>query len=281
MNASRRKANAVREKVPRILASRRQRTSQANGRSTIHLLGSTTKPLAGSERLTISSRQVPERLGGGRGGRSLVAAIGKEALDKRKQPACFFEQRQGATSILSAVRMNLGSQHEAKCVDDDVALALDFAAARPLAGTCPRHTPMDRYPNPLFCALDTLAVDDRNTGAGFLASQLAGLHVERMVEARLSAVPELKILVHRAPGRQILGQGAPLAAGGQDVENAVHHLAHVHRAFAPVVLGRRDQRLDQRLFRIRQIARLAQAGALVHPPVLDHPHRTPPSVPDR
>jgi hypothetical protein len=57
--ASRRKASAVRVRVSTSLASRRQRPSQANVRSTIQRLGSTTKPAAWSERLTISSSQAP------------------------------------------------------------------------------------------------------------------------------------------------------------------------------------------------------------------------------
>ena len=54
MEASLRKARALRLRFSQSLASRRQRFSQAMVRSTIQRLGSTTKPLIRSERLTIS-----------------------------------------------------------------------------------------------------------------------------------------------------------------------------------------------------------------------------------
>ena len=54
MEASLRKPSALRLRFSQSLASRRQRLSQAMERSTIQRLGSTTKPLARSDRLTIS-----------------------------------------------------------------------------------------------------------------------------------------------------------------------------------------------------------------------------------
>jgi len=54
MDASLRKASALRLRFSQSLANRRQRLSQAMVRSTIHRLGSATKPLTLSDRLTIS-----------------------------------------------------------------------------------------------------------------------------------------------------------------------------------------------------------------------------------
>jgi transposase len=54
MDASRRKARALWLRFSQSLASRRHRPSQPMVRSTIHRMGSTTKPLAWSDRLTIS-----------------------------------------------------------------------------------------------------------------------------------------------------------------------------------------------------------------------------------
>ena len=54
MEASFRKASAVRLRFSQSLANRRQRLSQAMVRSTIQRFGSTMKPLIRSERLTIS-----------------------------------------------------------------------------------------------------------------------------------------------------------------------------------------------------------------------------------
>ena len=54
MEASLRKASALRLRFSQSLANRRQRLSQAIVRSTIQRLGWTTKPLTRSDRLTIS-----------------------------------------------------------------------------------------------------------------------------------------------------------------------------------------------------------------------------------
>src|SRR5277367_1147866 len=56
MEASLRKARALRLRFSQSLASRRQRFNQAIVRSTIQRLGNGTNPLARSERLTISFR---------------------------------------------------------------------------------------------------------------------------------------------------------------------------------------------------------------------------------
>src|ERR1700760_4978308 len=53
-----RKASALWLRFSQSLASRRQRLSQAMERSTIQRLGSTTKPLAPSARLTISTTRL-------------------------------------------------------------------------------------------------------------------------------------------------------------------------------------------------------------------------------
>ena len=54
IEASLRKPSALRLRFSQSLASRRQRLSQAMERSTIQRLGSTTKPVTRSDRLTIS-----------------------------------------------------------------------------------------------------------------------------------------------------------------------------------------------------------------------------------
>ena len=55
MEARRKKASALRLRFSQSLASLRQRLSQAMVRSTIQRLGMTLKPLARSDRLTIST----------------------------------------------------------------------------------------------------------------------------------------------------------------------------------------------------------------------------------
>src|SRR6266851_8344932 len=68
MEASFRKARALRLRFSQSLASRRQRFNQANVRSTIQRLGNGTNPLARSERLTISVLRL---------GRTLSSAVWK------------------------------------------------------------------------------------------------------------------------------------------------------------------------------------------------------------
>ena len=64
-------------------------------------------------------------------------------------------------------------------------------------------------------------------------------------------------------GGRSLGRARHWQPGGQDVEDAVQHLAHVHRALAAAALGRRDEGLDQRPFPVGQVARVAQARTIV------------------
>src|SRR3954447_2813922 len=68
MEASLRKARALRLRFSQSLASRRQRINQAMVRSTIQRFGNGTNPLARSERLTISVLRL---------GRTLLSAVSK------------------------------------------------------------------------------------------------------------------------------------------------------------------------------------------------------------
>jgi hypothetical protein len=81
--------------------------------------------------------------------------------------------------------------------------------------------------------------------------------------------------MHGASGWQVLAKIAPLAAGAQNVHHAVDHLADIDAPFATAPLGRRDQRLDMRPFRIGQVARIAQLVAVVARAVLGSPHGAP------
>ena len=88
-------------------------------------------------------------------------------------------------------------------------------------------------------------------------------------------VPQAEVLVHRAARWQVLWDVPPLAAGARDVHYAVDRLAHVDAPHAAAALGRWDQRLDMRLLRIRQVARIAQLVAIVAGAVFDRPHTAP------
>jgi len=137
---------------------------------------------------------------------------------------------------------------------------------------------MDRSTPPFFGALDALAIDDGGRRAGRAAGAFAQLDVERVMDAQQCPVPvpQLEIIVQRRLGWEVLRQRPPLAPGGQQIEDRVQHLAHIDRALAPAALGRRDQRRDQGPLLVRQIAGIAQAGAIVGAAILSRPHGTPP-----
>ena len=85
---------------------------------------------------------------------------------------------------------------------------------------------------PFFRALDALAVDDGGGRARLARGGFAALHVERVMDAIERAVPapQIEVIVDRRARRQVLRDRAPLAAGAQDVHQAVDDLAHHHCA---------------------------------------------------
>ena len=127
---------------------------------------------------------------------------------------------------------------------------------------------------PLFRALHALAADDGDGRARLSPGEFAALHVERVVDPLQSAVPlpAAEIAMHRAAGRQVLRDRAPLTAGGEHVHDAVDDRALVDLASASAMLGRRDQRCDQHPFRVGQVARIAQVIAVVATAILNGPH---------
>ena len=90
---------------------------------------------------------------------------------------------------------------------------------------------------------------------------------------RAVPVPKIEIAEQGALRRQVLRYSPPLATRAENIKQAVENLAHVDLTPATAVLGRRDQRLDQRPFRIRQIARVAQTITTIFPAVRFRPHR--------
>src|SRR3982751_4212256 len=134
---------------------------------------------------------------------------------------------------------------------------------------------------PFFCALDALAIDDRSARAGVPPRQLPACHIERVVNAaeRAVVVPSVEVVVQGAARRQVLGDRGPLAARAQDIHETVGHLAQVDRPLVPAALGGRDQRGDQRPFRVGQVTWVAQLATVVATTVLIRPHQRLP--PDR
>jgi|SoimicMinimDraft_4_1059732.scaffolds.fasta_scaffold14566_2 hypothetical protein len=90
---------------------------------------------------------------------------------------------------------------------------------------------------------------------------------------RAVAIPPRKVVMQRAAGRKVFWNIAPLAAGAQDVHDAVHDRAHVGSPLAAAAFSGRNQRLDMRPFLIRQVTRISQVIAVVLRSVLVRPQR--------
>src|SRR5436190_3974841 len=71
-----------------------------------------------------------------------------------------------------------------------------------------------------------------------------------------------------AAGRQRL----PLATSRENEKDCVENLANIHLAPTAAALGRRDHRLNQHPFGIRQIARISQAAPLSGAAMFGFPH---------
>ena len=92
---------------------------------------------------------------------------------------------------------------------------------------------------------------------------------------RAIPIPAVEIIVECRAGRKVFWDGAPLAAGAQDVHQAVDDLALIHMASVAAALGRRNAWRDMRPFRVGEIALIAQSTAVVSSTVIVGPHRRP------
>src|SRR5271165_7046244 len=130
---------------------------------------------------------------------------------------------------------------------------------------------------PFFRALDALAVDDRGGRARLASGGFPALDVERLVDALERAVPtpKVEVIVEGRARRQILRDGAPLAAGAENVHEAVDNLAYVDVALVAAAFSRRNQRFDMPPLGVGQIARIAQPAAVIASAVFLGPHWRP------
>nr|CAM76839.1 transposase [Magnetospirillum gryphiswaldense MSR-1] len=155
-----------------------------------------------------------------RRGRALVAAICEDALDERKQAADLLQYRQCAVAVLDIGGLDVGRQDHAERVDDDVALlAFDLLA---------RVVTRRIDPRPPFSALLTLWLSMiAAVGlASFPAISRTSTKSAWWMRARVpSHFPQPEILMHGAPGRQVLGKCPPLATGHQHIKHPVQHFA--------------------------------------------------------
>ena len=61
------------------------------------------------------------------------------------------------------------------------------------------------------------------------------------------------VVMYRAPGRKIVGQGPPGAAAAIELKNAVEYLTQIHRAIPSARQGRWNQRLDLAPLLVREV----------------------------
>src|ERR1044071_6275402 len=113
---------------------------------------------------------------------TLIASVGKDALDERKGSSCCAQQVTCAIAILNVGWVDRDAQQQAERIDEDVPFAARdlFARVETLAG---------RAQSPFLSRLAALTIDDRDRGARLTPGSLARLDVERVVDAFQRAVP--------------------------------------------------------------------------------------------
>ena len=121
---------------------------------------------------------------------------------------------------------------------------------------------------PAFRRLHRLAVDDAGGRACFSSRLRARRHDQKVIDAgeHAGARPSVEIALHRRIRRKLFRQLPPLAARGCHIQDRVHDRSQFRFAWATERRGRRKQRLDQRPFRIRQIACVSQPVPAILPP---------------
>lgn len=153
--------------------------------------------------------------------------------------------------------MDFDPDHQAQRVGDDVALAaLDL-----LAGIIPTNPAA-------FGGLHALAIDDTGSRAGFPAFHVSGVHHQMMIEAgqQTTVAPVIEIALHRRDRREVSGQHPPLAAGRCYIQDRVRYRTQAGGARPPRQPRLRQERLDQALFPVCQIACIAAMPPLIITP---------------
>jgi hypothetical protein len=199
--------------------------------------------------------------------RSLITAVGIKLQQEREHPEQRGEQHRAAVAILNVGGGHDGVQHETLSIHQDAPLlALDL-----LFGV--KAVRIDRSAA-FFRALHALSVDNRCGRAGLPRRLLATIDIERVMHLfqRAVAGPSDKRPVDRAPGRQVLGNGAPLTTAAEDAHDRIRHLTNIHRALVAARFGWRNQRRHLAPLRLAQIALVAQMAAVVAASVLSAPH---------
>src|SRR3990170_2276612 len=115
--------------------------------------------------------------------------------------------------------------------------------------------------NPLASAKACGPSSVRKLSRFTITCRLARRHDESVVERGKGSIarPRVEIALHRGIGWKILRQLPPLATGGRNVEDRVHHRSHVGFARTPEGRSRRQKRLHHKTLGIHRIAFISQA----------------------
>src|SRR5262249_17680531 len=172
-------------------------------------------------------------------------AAGEDDLQPRQvvpQPAV--EQRHPAAGVVDAGRRHHDRQQEPQAIDPGVPLAAGDLLAGVVAALAALRGRLDR-----------LAVGGRGPRAGVAPGAGADPLAQGLVDAVPGAVvaPASVPGVDRGPGREVVRQQAPLAAGADQVEDGVEHLAQFGRRPAGA-LGPGEERLDEGELVIGQVS---------------------------
>src|ERR1700676_1282027 len=126
-----------------------------------------------------------------------------------------------------------------------------------------------------------LAVNDACGRARFAPLVLARRDDERVVDRQPRPItrPRGEIPLNRRVGRKLFWKLPPLATRRSNVEQRIHQIAHIRLARASNQIRNRNERLDQRPLRVRQVACIAKAfPSIVSSSDLIPGHRVTPSI---
>jgi len=183
-----------------------------------------------------------------------VDAVGEDAAQLGEASAQRAQQRYGAVRVLDVGLMDLTDQQEALSIGDDMALAaLDALAS------------IDATRAATFRGRSTLAVDDGCRGSNVAPKRSAGACHQPSIDPMPGAVvaPAVEITLHCRARREVPGQRAPLAAGGQNIEDGVDDRAPIPGAWTPQPPRRWQQGLEHRPLAVRHVACVAKALASI------------------
>jgi hypothetical protein len=118
---------------------------------------------------------------------------------------------------------------------------------------------------PFFCAFDALAINHSCRRDRFASIELAAQHIKRMMDPVDRAVicPEIKVSVNRAFRRQIYWYRPPLAAGRQNIHQAVDDFPQIDRPFSTAAFRGRDQWTNQGPLGVGQITGITSTDTII------------------